>query len=427
VSLFGKLLGRRSVSEERAKADELCAEGELGLAKLAYERALALAQTEPGADKQALQGRIDDCRDGLARARIAEAERLLRDGALELALAELQGAAEMAASKELVAEAERRLESAERREAREHATTVEQGDEERFETIAGSWDDAQYDEYATHGDELKAALLLLYDGHAKEARPVLERLAERSSATAHYLWFELGRARLLDGEVEGGKDALQRFARAFAPGEGGEARLVAHMELAALHQEGGDLDAATAEYEAAVDAMPDDPRPYLAMAGFFRRQGLAAEAIEVLAPALDALEGEGQRQWRLSLELGLAHADLGRDEHATSLLEDVVSYLTARQHLDLPPECAVPLARLYEKAGNKARALDLYNLLTAGSDVGNHFTYYREAARLMAELGHVTDARRMLQRAAELVPDDPAARAALESQRAALESRVSQP
>jgi tetratricopeptide (TPR) repeat protein len=419
MSLIGKLFGRRSASEERLRGEELRARGELGLAKLAYERALELSAGEAEELRQALRAEVNACRDGLARARIAEAERLLLDGALEMAVVELEAAAEMAADTELAAEAERQIESVQRREARERVNVPEQAQDERFETIAGSWDDAQYDEYAGYGEELRAALLALYDGNAREARPVLERLAQSADAPC-YLLFELGRARLLDGDTEAGREALKRFVGELGPEQGGESRLVAHMELAALHQERGAIDDAAAEYEAAVEALPEDPRPYLAMATFLRRQGLSAEAVEVLGSALDALEDEGQRQWRLTLELGLAYAELGEDERATALLEDVIGYLTARQHMDLPPECAVPLAQLHEKAGNKARALDLYNLLAVGSDVGNHFVYYREAARLMAQLGHRVDARRMLQRAKELLPDDPEARAALERQHAEL-------
>jgi tetratricopeptide (TPR) repeat protein len=425
MSLLSKLFGRRSATEERERADELFARGELGLAKLGYERALELATSAPAGStetdtlKQELRARVDACRDALASARIAEAERLLAEGAHELAASELLGAAEMAASPELVAKAERRLETAERTEARAHATAVEQTEDERFETIAGSWEEAQYEEYAAHGPELRAALLALYEGDAGRARPVLERLVE-SAASPHYLWFELGRARLLEGQSEGGREALRRFVAGFEGDEGGEARLVAHMELATLHHDAGDFDAAAAEYEAAVDAMPDDPRPYLALAGFLRREGLPRDAIEVLASATAALEEDGQRQFRLTLERGLAHMDLGEDERAIALLEEVVTYLTARQHLDLPPECAVPLAQLHEKRGNKARALDLYNLLAAGSDLTHHADYYRQAARLLLELGHRPDARRMLQRVAELVSEDPEARAAVERQLAEL-------
>ncbi len=414
MSLISKLFGRRSAAEERERAEALFASGQIGLAKLAFERALELAQGEPDETKQALAARVAAARDALARAHIEEAERLMREGAAELAASELLSAIEMAASPELLAEAESKLESAERREARAHASAVEQSEEERFEIIAGSWEDDQHEEYSVQGEALRAALLALYEGDAARARPALEQVVE-AAASPRYLWFELGRARLLDGEAEGGKEALRRFLSGLAAEEGGEARLVAHMELAALHQAGGDFEAATAEYEAAVEALPDDPRPYLAMAGFFRREGMPAEAIEVLSSARGALDSEVQREFRLTLELGLAHADLGDEEQAIALLEEVVVYLTSRQHLDLPPECAVPLARMHEKRGNKARALDLYHLLSAGSDVTRHVEYYQQAARLLAELDRRQDARRMLQRAAELAKDDAEARAAIES------------
>jgi tetratricopeptide (TPR) repeat protein len=418
MSLLGKLMGRRSAADERRRGDELRARGEHGLAKLAYDRALDLAREEPEAVRAELAKCADDCRDALARTRLAEGEKLLRAGARELAIAEFEGAAETAAGAELIAEAERLIDAAERSDARDKATSVELSDDERFEVIAGSFEEDQYDEYERSGPELREALLALYDGHAARARPLLERVAQGSSEP-RYLLFELGRARLLDGDTAGGREALERFTALFGEDEGGEARLVAHMELAALHDESGDFDAAAGQYEAALEAMPHDPRPYLAMAMFFRRSQLPAEAIEVLTSALGVLE-EQHRQWRFTLELGLAHADLGQDERAIELLEDVVTQLTARQHLDLPPECAVRLAALHEKSGNKTRALDLYHLLSAGSDVANHFVYHRQAARLMLETGHRADARRMLARAAELAPDDPAIRAEIERQLAEL-------
>lgn len=415
MSLLGKLLGRRSASDERARADALYEGGDFGLAKLAYERALDAAGSEPGVDALAaeLRERIDACRDALARGRIAEAERLAQTGALELAVAELESAIETAANGELIEQAERRIETLERSDAREKATVAEASEEERFEIIAGSFEDEQYDEYAAHGPELRAALLALYEGSAAQARPVLERLLE-GAKEPRYLWFETGRARLLDGDAGGGREALQRFIGLLGETDGGESRLVAHMELATLHDEAGDFDAAAAEYEAALDAMPDDPRPYLAMAMFFRRGKLPAEAIDVLRAGLEVLEEE-QRQWRFKLELGLAHADLGEDERAIEQLEDVVGFFTARNQRDLPAECAARLAELQERRGNPTRALDLYNLLAAGSDVANHFGYHREAARLLLQAGHRADARRMLARAAELAPD-PGLRAEIDRQ-----------
>ena len=113
-------------------------------------------------------------------------------------------------------------------------------------------------------------------------------------------------------------------------------------------------------------------------------RGAAADAVEILTSAIDALGADGQRPWRLEIELGLAHAALGQDEQAIAVLEGALGYLTTRHGLDLPPEGAVPLAELHEKHDNRGRALDLYNLLASGSDVANHFLYYRSAARLCA-------------------------------------------
>jgi tetratricopeptide (TPR) repeat protein len=156
------------------------------------------------------------------------------------------------------------------------------------------------------------------------------------------------------------------------------------------------------------------------MAAYLVREGLPAEAVELLSDAIATLEQDGQRQWRLSLELGLAHAAVGEDGRAIELLEGVVAYLAARTGVDLPPECALPLAELHEKTGNPTRALDLYNVLASGSDARNRYTYHRQAARLLRELGHAVDARRMLQRAAELAPPDPEIRAELERELAEL-------
>ncbi|HEY2734681.1 MAG TPA: tetratricopeptide repeat protein, partial [Polyangiales bacterium] len=222
---------------------------------------------------------------------------------------------------------------------------------------------------------------------------------------------ELGRARLADGDDEGGAAALEKFLASLHPEEGGDARLLAHMELAQLIHARGDFDGAVAHYEAALNALPEDPRPYLAMASFFRREKLLEEAIEVLEAALEAL-ADRAADVRLWHELGLAHADAGHDADATRWLERVVAHLSAQQQTDLPPEGAQRLAALYEKQPDGAvRALDLYSLLARGSDRPNLYRYHIEAARLMKGLDLGADARRMLQRARELAPEDEATRA----------------
>ncbi|MET0386639.1 MAG: tetratricopeptide repeat protein [Polyangiales bacterium] len=406
MSLLGKLFGSRTLEDERAQADALFAEGELGKAKLAYDRALALAKGRPDQQKE-LNDRIAACRDAIASEHLAEAERLLSEGQVDFARDELQQVRDTAADIKLVRQADEKLDQLERDLARaeiaDHAT---QSDEDRFELIAGGFENDQYAEYLAHGEPVKRALLLLHDGQMAQARALLEETLATANGP-RFLWFELGRARLADGDSEGGQTALEKFLASLHADEGGDPRLLARIELAQLAHARGDFDTAVAHHEAALEAMPHDPRPYLAMAQYFRREKLIEEAIEVLEAGMAAVEDK-RPDLRFWQELGLSFADAGRDAQAIEWLERVVALLASQKQTDLPPESAVRLAELYERSGRAARALDLYALLARGSDRANLHLYHEQTARLMTTLGMTEDAHRMLLRARELAPNDDA-------------------
>jgi tetratricopeptide (TPR) repeat protein len=425
MSLLGKLFGARSLDQERAHADALFEQEQYGAAKLSYERAQSLAKQAPDI-QAALAVRVLACRDAIGRNHLAEAERLRAAGSVDLARDELRQVGETAADPELLRAAEASLEKLERAEVRaELAQHAEPSEEDRFELIAGSFEDDQYTEYLAHGEPAKQALLALHDGRIPEARAALEALIH-SADGPRYLWFELGRARLADGDSAGGAAALEKFLKTLHHDEGGDARLLAHSELAQQLQAAGDFDGAVAHYEAALTALPDDPRPYLAMASFFRREKLFDEAIDVLEAGLAALE-DNVPDFRLWQELGLTLADAGRDAEATHWLERVITLLSSRKQVDLPPEGALRLAGLYERAGHTTRALDLYSLLAAGSDRPNLHIYHEHAARLMRSLDMPAEARRMLQRAAELAPDDAQTQERIASALSQLDSDQSAP
>jgi tetratricopeptide (TPR) repeat protein len=421
MSLLGKLFGKRTLEQERAHADELFAAGDFGQAKLAYERAQDLARDQAEV-KAALAAQVDACRDSIAKKRIAEAVTLIEQENFVFASEELHGAMETAASPALIAQAEELLQGLERKQrvVEQAAEAAEAPEEDRFEVISGGLEDDQYNEYQAHGEPMKRALLALHDGKIPEARKALEALAEHADGP-RYLWFELGRARLADGDTDGGAEALTKFLSTLHAEEGGDARLLAHMELAQLIHARGDFEGAVAQYEQALEALPDDPRPYLAMAGFFRREQLFDEAIEVIEAAL-ASRDEADPDFRLWLELGLAYADAGRDDEAITQLERVIDFLTRRNQRELPGEGVLRLAMLYEKSGRPARALDLYTLLANTPDRASAVTYALEATRLMQSLGLAAEARRMLQRAREDAPADEAVRQRLEELAKTLEA-----
>lgn len=410
MSLFRKVLGIKSAEEWRTEADASFEEGDFGVAKLHYERALDKCAADAGELRGELQARVAACCDKIAEQRIAEGDRQRDAGHLDIAAGEYEGALEVAEDAELQAMARGRIDQLERTHAVFHAAPeAEATDEERLAALAGSWEPDQADEYEALGADIDQALVALMredEEGAQQARELLEKLVEQAEEP-RYIWLELGRARLRCDDTEGGAEALRRFLGVLDPDEGGESRLAAHIELAHLADERGEFDAAVAEYQAAIDALEEHPGPYLWLGRFLREKGHPAQAVDVIEAALAVMDSE-QPDWQVLQELGLAQAEAGKEDEAVESLEQVLRVLTSRLHLDFPPETALTLARLQEKRGHKERAADLYRQLTMSSDRANHAMYYREGARVLQELGFEEEARRMRERAAALEPAQPA-------------------
>jgi tetratricopeptide (TPR) repeat protein len=420
MSFFRRVLGLQSPQELRAEADAQLEAGDPWAARPLYERALDRAGTDD-ALKAAAEAGLRTCQERMVQAQLEEGDRFLAQGEPDLARQQYEGALEIAVDDEARKAAEGKLEALERWEAVEHAPEpdTEPTDEDRLQVIASSWEPDQGDEYDIHGEPLTDALLMLADGKASEARQAFEQLLE-GAEEPRYLWFEVGRARLADGDTDGGVDALRRFIDVMDEDEGGEPRLVAHLELARVRDEAGDFDGAVAEHQAAIEALGQDPRPYLWLGRFLRTHDHPAEAVEVIESAIEVMD-TAQPDWRVLQELGLAQADAGQDEEAMETLEQVLRVLTSRRDLDFPPPTALRLARLCEQHDRLERAADLYRLLTRGSDRDNLPTYYLEGARVLTELGLADEARRMLQRASAITEDDPERHAEIEARLAALD------
>ncbi|MGB9341285.1 MAG: hypothetical protein WCB63_18735, partial [Polyangiales bacterium] len=236
-----------------------------------------------------------------------------------------------------------------------------------------------------------------------QARTQLETVLAEAQKP-RYLWLEVGRARLLSDDVEGGKEALKSFLGALPDDEGGETKLAANLALARLADEAERFEEAMGYFQGAVHALPEDYRPYLAMGAFLRSKGHGEEALEVLHTSLELSETSGT-DWRLLEELGLASELAGKPGDARSFLNQVVEFFTHHQITDFPPTTATTLAKLYEAEGRLDRAADLYRALSQGSDRDRHALYHYEAGRLLQALDLQDEARRMLTRAEALLGD----------------------
>lgn len=401
MSFFKRIFGGSTEAEDRAEADRLFDAENAFEARIAYEK--LRERRDVSADGRAhAEARISVCLDRLAEGRIAEAERLLKDGELELARAELTTAAELARTDAIRKRAARMLDGAEKSDARKGAkVVVEVGDDERWSMLAGTWSEEQIDEYDGYGEPFRQALLAMDAEEPAAALPVLEDLARTHEGDGVYLFVELARARQRTGDVPGSVRALSLFLDRVPDEDRSEARINGHVFLAQIAERDGDDEKAIEQLQKGIDAMPDDPRPLLNMGVFLRVRGEAEPAVTLIEAALSLLD-EDQPNWPVNLELALALRDADRKDEAVETLERIVRYFVGRAHLDLPGQVAVPLAQLHEERGNLARAADLYSTLARGSEKANHAVYHREAGRLLKELGLRQEARRMLTRASAL-------------------------
>jgi tetratricopeptide (TPR) repeat protein len=396
MSLLKKLFAADPERLEK-KADAMFSAGELGPAKLAYEKAAAAAAPEA---RDALESKVRACCDGIARQRLAEAERYLAQGARDLAEQEMRGALEVAADPALQTEAQALLDGLEARDAQAEATVEEMSDEERIAVLMGQWDETQALEYDGYGEPFMEALLQLHTDRAAEALVGFESIL-KSADEPRYLWLEVGRARLGLDDTTGGRQALEAFLDALGSGENDEARLAVNLTLARLADDDDRFEEAMKRFEAAVEAIPGDYRPYLAMGAFLRGKGHGDEALQVLHTALDLSKAHAV-DWRLLEEAGLASYDCGKRDDARKFLEQVIEFFTNRQVMDFPPSTATTLAELYEAEGRLERAADLYRALSRGSDREGHARYHYEAGRLLVALELRDEGRRMLTRAEAL-------------------------
>jgi tetratricopeptide (TPR) repeat protein len=403
MGILEGLFRKRTLPELASEADQLFDARKFGDAKLAYDRLEARAEKEQPELAQRARARSEECRDCIADARIDTALSFAQAGHLDLAREELRHALETAHGSEALSRVRAAQSALEQRDAVEQASDAppELSDEEHLTLISGAWEPLQAQELEGYGEALSRALIAIEHGRGEEALAQLVPLLS-TAKDASYLWLELARAQLLAGkpapEVEA---SLRKFLARIGPEEGGTARLVAHRELARLCHERGERETAIAEFEACAEALEDDPRPLLDLGNYLRLIERPREAIEVLQMC-GALFVDAPVEWPVMLELGLAYADAGENQHAVDALENVVQTLVSRGHHDLPPAGAVALAKLHEKAGNLARAADLYGALAKGEDHANHALYHREAARLLESLGLAEEAQRMRERAAAL-------------------------
>jgi tetratricopeptide (TPR) repeat protein len=385
MSFLSKLMGG-TFAENRVEGDRLRAAGSLGEARLAYERALRKARDVPEAELAAVREAVAACRLELARARLAEADQLADAGDVDEARVILADLGDVCDAQEILEAVAERRQRYEAESARRMADDAEElTEEELLAVIAGTWTEAQADEYAGLPEEFVQALVVAHDGDHARAAEMLRAVLESADLETEprHAWFELGRELAAAGDDAAAVAALERM---LGEGDGpvdeeidGEVAVAALTQLAQCLARLDRRDEAVAVLERATRTDPESHMPLLNL-GVFLRSGPGERAPSDLERAVDVLEraaklmGQMQPDFRVVRELGLTLLELEREEEAERTLYAVIEHEASRgTHDQFDPLAAVPLARLYEKRGKLELAADIWRHLAVGHDVRNHF------------------------------------------------------
>lgn len=403
MSLFKKIFGRETAAELEAQADAALAEGQFGTAKLIYERAIERAQDPSEVER--LGARVKAMRDLIARSRIAEANRYFDNDSFEEAVAELRGAAEVASDPAIVREADAALERIRGAVTMSGVGAPKQlSRTELVDAATSGWSEDEAIEFESLGEPMLDAVVAMESGRFEAARDAFEALLAASEAP-RWLHREVARARWAAGDAVAAHDEFVKFFEAVSGDEHDRALFVTRLDHARLLSELGRVEDALAEIEASIEHAGDSPRAFVAAAAFLREHGHAEDAHGVLEAALDLPGAAADRL--VQIELAMIESALGRRSEALLRLERVA--LDDRQRGFEPPrDLEGTRATLMAELGRKEHAAELFRRLALATTDPLAFEHAREAARLHAELGHVDEAARLLDRAERIAPSDEA-------------------
>ncbi len=410
MSFLKKLLGG-TFESNRDDGETLFGEGNFGEARLAFEKALTKSKGVTEAEVLAVRDRVRDCRLELARGQLARADEAVADGEIELALELLAEAQEICDESEIVEASKDRRQRFESVDARSLVRDAEEiTEEELLAIIAGTWTDAQAEEYAAMPDDLHEALLAAHDREFERAAELLTGVVARPDLPVIpcFTWLELGRVRLLAQDEGGAIEALDTFLETVEDDDEDIGLQVEALNLKATALGLSDrLDEAKEQLIRTTRLAPEDHNVFLALGVFLRGREEYEGAVNALERALE-LMGQMHPDFRVIRELGFTYLAMDRKEEAMQSLGAVVEHLASRgEHRQFDPETTMALARLHEEKGDIMEAADLYRHLAVGYDTRNHFSYNLEAARLLGLAGGQESlAERYFTRSTELAEGD---------------------
>ncbi|MEZ4287947.1 MAG: tetratricopeptide repeat protein [Polyangiales bacterium] len=276
--------------------------------------------------------------------------------------------------------------------------------------MMGQWTDEQALEFEAYDDSVFDAFIAIHEERYENARTLFQSALDNAEAPV-YLYKELGTASMLSNEPTAATEAFETFLSRLPDGSDPDARLTVHIALAQLAQANDQPEAAIAQFENAIDAMPNDYRPYLALGSYLRTTDHPDQALEVLRSALTVTRTT-EPDWQLTLELGLVYRDLQRTDDAINALDQVLEFFKSRGVYEFPGAVTKSLAELYAESGQTEQSASMYRLFLEQYDGAESARMHLELGRQLVNLGLNDEARTALQRAVALKPDPDTKRSA---------------
>ncbi len=391
--------------------DDLVSQKAWGEARLAYERALGKARDARPRDVEEVREKLKACRLELARIRIEEADELAAQGYVEEAreiLADIPAICDDESIREEAGEHRSRYDADEaRRLASEGEDMTE---EDLLAVIAGTWTEAQAEEYASLPDSFREAILLGHDEKHERAAEIMKEVLglEEPDVEPRYAYFELGKELAQAGMSEESMEMIDQFLTITQDDEEAvEMRMAAVTVKGSLLLDLNRVEEADEVLVAATKEIPGHHAPFLNLGVFLRNRGEMERSLAALEKAVE-LMGQMHPDFRVIREIGFTYLAMDRKDEAEQNLFAVVEHQASQgNHDQLDPEASVALARLYEEKNEIEKAADIFRHLAVGHDTRNHFTYNLESARLLSSLSvNPQLADRYLARARELASND---------------------
>jgi tetratricopeptide (TPR) repeat protein len=324
-------LSPKSFDVFEEKGDRLVQSNDLGLAKLAYEKALSRLETstmsETSGDRDRIEEKIHHTVESLARQHKTTAQELLEAGCLDEAGELLDLARVLTRDPQLKTEI----------------------DKLSADVMSGSLPDTDdplleetMDEDVFDSEDEDAYFLILCSTLPDDLETVYQNLGDN---------FKSGYIALNKGAFDA---ALVSLGQSLA--DQGERVTHVHLELATVYMNLGDTPAARALLEVFIESYPESVRAYEALCEIYWESDNYDRADRLLQACPDALK----TSLPILLLMGETLFRSGKQKEALSF------YLKSNEYLGWNEPVAISLARTYEAMDKREEALATYQEVMAG-------------------------------------------------------------